>query len=430
MVVWFSIRAFKSSETIGEDLGPLDSFVTGLYETPYLIKKYFKKSFQAVEVKREDDLFEIGKLSHLDHISDSIYILHSKYINETEVNVLLQNIKTGEIALTWVIHLDNIMQDLDSVSLELDKKSAKGIGPKKLNSKISKSSRTLVIRHPLFLKDSSLIFKSQYLGFIYKIDKNSNILWKSKKLAHHSIELDENENIWTCSVDITNESSNKMNFRDDAILCLDQNGNEKHFISLTEIFQENNLFKSFIEATPIDVIPAGRDPYHLNDVQPVKNDGTYWKKGDVFLSIRNKSLVTLFNPKSRKIKWIKQGPWMMNHDVNIENDSIISIFNNNRSFINSDVNTSSNVSYYNFNSQNVSFLSGQIFSSKSEGRQTILSNGDIFIESTNSAIYYLLDAVGNLKCKFIVPYQPDSKYAQYPGWARVFLKEGNAFIEQ
>ena len=140
--------------------------------------------------------------------------------------------------------------------------------------------------------------------------------------------------------------------------------------------------------------------------------------------------MTLFNPKSRKIKWIKQGPWMMNHDVNIENDSIISIFNNNRSFINSDVNTSSNVSYYNFNSQNVSFLSGQIFSSKSDGRQTILSNEDIFIESTNSAIYYLLDAVGNLKCKFIVPYQPDSKYAQYPGWARVFLKEGNAFIEQ
>jgi len=430
VVVWFSIRAFKLKEIEGKDIGLLGSLVTGLHETPYLIKKYFKRSLQAVEIDKKDNLFEIGKLSHLDNVSDSIYILHNKYIDENTANVLLQNIKTGDIAFSWTIPLDMVMSDLDLIREDLTKKSLEGLGPKKLNVLIPKSPDNIIIRHPLFLKDGSLIFKPQYLGYIYKIDKNSKLLWKSKKLAHHSVELDENENIWTCSMDVLNETSNKLDYRDDAVLCLDQNGNEKYFMSLTEIFQENDIFKKVIEATPVHKNEAGSDPYHLNDIQPVKVNGTYWKKGDIFISLRHKSLIALYRPESDKIIWLQQGPWSMQHDVNIENDSVISFFNNNVSFINNKINTTSKLSKYNFKNNSVKFFADNIFSSKTEGRQTRLPNGDILVESTNEAIYYLLDTIGIFKSKFYVSFIPDPKYAQYPGWARVYLKEGKKFREQ
>ena len=125
LVIWFSIRAFKLSEIEGKDLGPVGTLVTGLYQTPYLIKKYFKRSLQAVEVEKKDDLFEIGKLTHLDNVYDSIYILHNKYIDENTTNVFLQNIKTGEVAFSWTIPLDMVVRDLDFIREDLKKNSCR-----------------------------------------------------------------------------------------------------------------------------------------------------------------------------------------------------------------------------------------------------------------------------------------------------------------
>ena len=46
-----------------------------------------------------------------------------------------------------------------------------------------------------------------------------------------------------------------------------------------------------------------KDPIHLNDIQPVDFDGEYWKKGDVFLSLRHQSMVLLYRPSTNKIIW-------------------------------------------------------------------------------------------------------------------------------
>ena len=70
------------------------------------------------------------------------------------------------------------------------------------------------------------------------------------------------------------------------------------------------------------------DPTHLNDIQPVLDDGPYWKKGDLFLSLRNISTVMLYRPSTDEILWIKRGPWIAQHDVDILDDHRISIYDN------------------------------------------------------------------------------------------------------
>ena len=43
------------------------------------------------------------------------------------------------------------------------------------------------------------------------------------------------------------------------------------------------------------------DPTHLNDIQPVLKDGPYFKKGDLFLSLKFLSMVILYRPETNKI---------------------------------------------------------------------------------------------------------------------------------
>ena len=72
-----------------------------------------------------------------------------------------------------------------------------------------------------------------------------------------------------------------------------------------------------------------QDPLHLNDIQPVMTDGPYWKRGDVFFSIRYKSMIILYRPSTNKIIWKGVGHSAGQHDVDILDDHRISIFNNN-----------------------------------------------------------------------------------------------------
>ena len=70
------------------------------------------------------------------------------------------------------------------------------------------------------------------------------------------------------------------------------------------------------------------DPTHLNDIEPVLADGPYWKKGDLFLSLRNVSAIMLYRPSTDEIVWMKRGPWMSQHDVDILDDHRIGIYDN------------------------------------------------------------------------------------------------------
>ena len=71
------------------------------------------------------------------------------------------------------------------------------------------------------------------------------------------------------------------------------------------------------------------DPIHLNDVQPTLSNTDYWNKDDLFLSIRDLSLILLYRPSTNKIIWYQQYPWVFQHDVDIINEKEIMIFNNN-----------------------------------------------------------------------------------------------------
>ena len=95
---------------------------------------------------------------------------------------------------------------------------------------------------------------------------------------------------------------------DDAIVKLSNNGELLYEKSISEIFIENGLEHLLFSIGGNNFI---RDPIHSNDVQPVNFDGEYWKKGDVFLSLRHQSMILLYRPSTNEIVWnsnILEGP--------------------------------------------------------------------------------------------------------------------------
>ena len=82
--------------------------------------------------------------------------------------------------------------------------------------------------------------------------------------------------------------------------------------SIIEILIENNLDHLFGDLSD--------DPIHLNDVQPTLLNTDYWNKDDLFLSIRDLSLILLYRPSTNKIIWYQQYPWVFQHDVDIINE--------------------------------------------------------------------------------------------------------------
>ena len=96
---------------------------------------------------------------------------------------------------------------------------------------------------------------------------------------------------------------------DDAIVKLDKNGKILYEKSVSQIFIENGLEYLLFSSGDLRFV---NDPIHLNDIQPVNNDGNFWKRGDVFLSLRHQSMVILFRPSTNKIIWKGTGPFFIN----------------------------------------------------------------------------------------------------------------------
>ena len=177
--------------------------------------------------------------------------------------------------------------------------------------------------HPWLLPDGGLIIKDHYSP-LFRIDRCSTPVWTDESLIfHHSTEADADGNLWIPTHVRPRKPIYPSRFSEDGLTQITPDGEILQTLSLPDIFAANGRFAQMFGAGAYD-----DDPLHLNDIQPVLSDGPYWKKGDLFLSMRRISTVLLFRPSTGRIVWLKQGPWLGQHDVDILDDHRIAVFDN------------------------------------------------------------------------------------------------------
>jgi hypothetical protein len=194
-------------------------------------------------------------------------------------------------------------------------------------------------------------------------------------------------------------------FLDDGIAQLAPNGHILFEKSVIALLDENGL------GYLIYGKGQGDDPIHLNDIQPVLQDGPYWKMGDIFLSLRNQSMVLLYRPSTNKIIWHQEGPWIHQHDIDILDDHRISIFNNNSRLAGSAsdegiVDGSNTVYIFDFKSGSISSPFQNAFKSldirtPTEGLAEIINPNEVFVEETDYGRLIQFNNTGEIIWQYI-----------------------------
>tara|TARA_E500000178_G_C16996809_1_gene743605 strand:- start:570 stop:1925 length:1356 start_codon:yes stop_codon:yes gene_type:complete len=283
-------------------------------------------------------------------------------------------------------------------------------------------------RHPLLLKDGSLIADSDYTP-IFKIDYCSNLIWiNDEESFHHSKMLDHENNIWIPAKIYPHSKyvgNNQIKeFFDDAVIKINTDGKILFKKSVIEILIQNKIVPKNFAINSI--LSNSMDPIHLNDIEPVFFDGKFWKKGDIFLSTPSLNAIIHFRPETNKVINYITGPFTRQHDVDIISNKEISIFNNNNSITENEF---SEILIYNFETKNFkkifnNQLTKEDFKTEFQGLSYMFKDGALMVEEQGHGRIILFDNEGNKEWEFVN--KSKNGYIGFISWSRVI--EDKIFI--
>ena len=268
---------------------------------------------------------------------------------------------------------------------------------------LRRQSKSLWRNFHSYIDDNGYVYSAEYSPIV-KFDICGNYIDHLPGNFHHSLEYD-GENFYK-----PNKTSNpKYRYESATIVKFNSNLDVVSETDIIDILESNNMGYMINDSS------NQNDILHVNDIQPVQNSGNYWQKGDLFVSLRNISLIFLYRPSTNQVIWYKkgEGSFSFQHDIEIIDDHTISIFDNNVIFnghelVFNDMDSFSNLVVYDFSKDKFTFDYGHIFKkfkirAVNEGRGKIYDKF-IFIEDNESGKILITDHQGNLLWKYLNNY--------------------------
>ena len=177
--------------------------------------------------------------------------------------------------------------------------------------------------HFHFLADGSVITNQGTSTF--RLDACSRVVWRKRLGGHHSIERDADGNFWMpWDVAPKTVPHGGADVLEHGLIRISPDGEV-----LSRIALSGALTRAGHRHLLYALHERERNPFHMNDVEPVLEDGPFWRRGDLFVSLRTNSVVLLYRPATDEVVWLRAGPWLHQHDVDVIGDSEISVFSNN-----------------------------------------------------------------------------------------------------
>jgi hypothetical protein len=349
-----------------------DRAIITLASSPSLLKQSFAEINEKSKLLSHDYYPDLKGFKAEKKYVDSNYLLLATYSKAKDQSVVkLVRLSDRKVIYQWTPDYAAIVKQVGSHNKDW----------------LAQSLHNLRLYRPLLLPDGSIVFNNLFSPLI-KIDKNSKLVWVMDGDYHHSVEVDDNGNIWVPSVISPSPffASILDNFKDDAITELSAGGKILLQRSVAQILSDNGYRGLLLGAGPYE-----KDLLHVNEIQPAPVTAKYWNKGDLLISARNRSTVFLYRPSANKILWLQTGPWLNQHDAHFLGDTAISVFGNDmvRVFGDEKFLNGFNEEYvFNFktgktNSPYTKFFKDAAVSTANEGRAQVLPNGDLFVEETN-----------------------------------------------
>lgn len=295
------------------------------------------------------------------------------------------------------------------------------------------------IWNPLLFDNKELIFGFECITGLQRIDSLSNVIWEQDSFfTHHAMNLDVNGNIWACTFQPVFYATGKYKldgrevfYMDNYLTKIDANTGKILFQkSVTDILKENDLENYVLKSMNL------KDPIHINDIQPALKSTKYYDKDDLFISIRNFSVVLHYRSSTNEVIDIIEGPFISQHDVDLTDTTLV-FFNNNYYTIASNDSKEppkdttrlktlgdfySNIIQYNMENKSFSFIGDSIFRAnkiftQSEGLVEFINQNTYFVEEQNSGILWVI-MDDKVIYKNVLKSQHEG-YHHLPNWIRI-----------
>ena len=279
------------------------------------------------------------------------------------------------------------------------------------NQKLKKyiNKHNFALRSTFLTKDINLVALTTGKIIVKFSPINKEILWHNDEYEfHHTFYVNEEENyIWAigCS---KNSKLDKIylskDFCDDSIIKLDlKNGEVLDEISITQIMIDEKMHNHLFIGRKNITVP---DPLHINDIEEINSNFSYFKDKNLFLSLGHANMILLIDPNLKKILWKLNDKLFHQHDVDIINFEEIAIFNNNRIITNKDqVYKNNEINIYNFKNNKLYSPYDKILNeldvrTVNQGLFEITEYG-VFLEEQNAGRYIFFDNNGELIFEYI-----------------------------
>jgi hypothetical protein len=186
----------------------------------------------------------------------------------------------------------------------------------------------------VLLESGDIVFNFENFGLI-RLDPCGKVVWRLPYVTHHSVHLDDDGTLWVNGQKFHDKPDPRFpNYRpvfvEPTILQVRQDGTLKQEISVFELLQQAGYPGLLYLTTQSDSTEVGDDTLHLNDVEPFPRTlapGVF-QRGDVMISLRNSSTVLVFELATQKIKFIRTGQFIRQHDPDFVDGNTISVFDN------------------------------------------------------------------------------------------------------
>ena len=185
------------------------------------------------------------------------------------------------------------------------------------------------------MNNGDVVFNLENLG-LFRMTPCGTVVWKLPYQTHHSIQIDEQQNLWVSGLITRTEASADYpgyvpEYLEPTVLKVSRDGEILREISLFEVLSKNDMEGYLHMSRKGFGAKTSGDTLHLNDVEILskdKNEGIF-KHGDIMVSLRNISTVFVFDPETLKIKFATTGAFARQHDPDFIDGNTFSVFDNN-----------------------------------------------------------------------------------------------------
>lgn len=320
------------------------------------------------------------------------YVLLSRYDGDAQRPVVeLVSLATADTIYRWTVEIETLLEGA----------AVENVSARQLLT--NEKFRTV---HPLAAENGDIYVKN-HLGPLVRMTPCGRTVWlRDWTNFHHSIEADADGNIWVPSHPGPTSFGDDFDFEEDSMVLVSPEGETLMEISVTRLLIDNGMLGALF---PISHEFWAKDPTHLNDIQPVLEDGPFWKAGDVFVSLRSLAMVALVRPSTRELLWYRMGgPWASQHDVDIIDDHTISVFSNNSYDMGHGgfVEGSNDVFFYDFETDTVSkplhdAMEAEHMQTIREGLADKTTDGFVLTEETDRGRVVVLRSDGSRYSEFV-----------------------------